>query len=149
MNFTGADLSIGDKAKSSTTNEEQLRYLGVLTRSYNTVVIIIIAVFLNLCYVRGIRLQLIDSIYNTSFSKGITDPEKIQSFANYLFIYCTAVFLQINVEEYSNIIAEQTSTTDPITIENAYKGVITAILAFTASIISRTVINSQSDTDVD
>lgn len=149
MNFTGADITFHRNTQTSSDKQQQLEYLATLTRSYNTVVIIIIAVCLNLYYVYGIRLQLIDSIYGTSFSKNIIKPERAQSLANYLFIYCTAIFLQINVQQYTKIISQQTSTTDQLDIQNSYKGVITAILAFVASIISRTVINSQSDTDID
>lgn len=148
MNFTGADITLHRNTQTSSDKQQQLEYLATLTRSYNTVVIVIIAVSLNLYYVYGIRLQLIDSIYGTNFSKNIIKPERAQSLANYLFIYCTAVFLQINVQEYTKIISQQT-TTDQLDIQNSYKGVITAILAFTASIISRTVINSQNDTDID
>lgn len=149
MNFTGADISMHSGVNASSNQQEQLQYLETLTRSYNTVVIIIIAISLNLYYVYGIRLQLIDSIYGTNFSKNIIKPERAQSLANYLFIYATAIFLQINVQEYTKIISQQTTTTDELTIRNSYNGVITSILAFTASIISRTVINSQRDTDIE
>lgn len=145
MIYTGTDVTLGtmNATSSNVDKVELMKQLQVLNLSIETVKVIVIAVLLNLYFVYLNRVKILDLLNNTDCARRYEKPEKIQDVANIMFIYATGIFLYINSNQFEQVNSVQGKSRDLKAITIAYRSLITAILAFVASLISRVNIETQ------
>lgn len=84
------------KSSSGQVDTQELKYnLNVLNISSDTLVLIIIAIVLNLYYIYRSKVDICDTLNNTSYGKNMPDVSNIPEFANFMFLYITAVFYML------------------------------------------------------
>lgn len=117
--------------------EELKYYLNIFNISYDTLILIIVAISLNLYYVYRSRIDTLDALNNTSCGKNQPSVEWIPEFGNMLFLYITAVFLIINYDDYMRKVNAPCDKRDEVAIAKAYNAFFAALLAYIAAVISR------------
>lgn len=141
MNFTGVFDEDAQRATSSSAEqintEEVLQNLKSINLSFNTVIIILIAIILNLYYIYRTRVDLLDVINRTKCGANLPNVSKLPEFANTLFLYSTAVFLMINYNDYIKKTMISPNKRDEVAIEKSYNTFFSSILAYIATVISR------------
>ena len=126
------------KNSSDKIDVQELKYnLNVLNISSDTLVLIIIAIVLNLYYVYKSKVDICDTLNNTSCGKKMPDASSIPEFGNFMFLYITAVFLVINYDDYMRKLNVPCDKRDKVAITKAYNAFVAALLAYIAAVISR------------
>lgn len=120
------------------TDKQQLKYyLNIFNISYDTLILIIIAISLNLVYIYRSRQDTLDILNNTTCGKNQPNVNWIPEFGNLLFLYITAVFLVINFDDYRRKANAPCDKRDEVDIAKAYNAFVAALLAYIATVISR------------
>ena len=84
-----------NKAKENSEDIHDLyRQLYILNLSLETIYIIIIAIFLNIEFIKWSRIKILDSINNTKNLEKVGDLSDYPKISNLIYIYATGVFLQ-------------------------------------------------------
>lgn len=122
---------------ATVSNEELMKQLAVLNLTIDTLQIILLAIFLNINFVKGEKAKLLDQINNTNFSKSLPDLTDTPRITNLMFIYAGGVFLEINYNSYKEAVAAKGKNRNIKTIRMAWKRVLSSILGFIAAIIGR------------
>lgn len=126
------------KSSSGQVDTQELKYnLNVLNISSDTLVLIIIAIVLNLYYIYRSKVDICDTLNNTSYGKNMPDVSNLPEFANFMFLYITAVFLAINYEDYMRKANAPCDKRDNVAIAKSYNAFVAALLAYIATVISR------------
>lgn len=141
MNFTGVFDEDTQKSTNSSggqiNTKELLENLKSINLSFDTVIIILIAIILNLYYIYRTRIDLLDVINSTECGANLPNVSKLPEFANTLFLYSTAVFLMINYNDYIKKTMISPNKRDVVAIEKSYNTFFASILAYIATVISR------------
>lgn len=129
---------VATNGANKNTEIQDLKYnINVLNVSFDTLVLILIAAGLNLYYVYKLRADACDTLNNTNFAKGLPDESKIPEFVNFLFLYSTSVFFLVNYDDYRNKVNVPCNKRNQVEITKAYNGVVSSLLVYIASVISR------------
>lgn len=115
--------------------EDLVKELNQLNISFDTLLVILLAVILNIYYIYFSKVKVLDKINNTKCAEHLVDGTKIPRISNEMFLYSTAVFLEINFNNYENVIKDKES--DEKSINKAYKQFFSTILVLIATILSR------------
>lgn len=126
-----------DSDGTTNINDELMKELAVLNLTIDTLQIILLAVFLNINFVKVEKVKLLDQINNTNFSKNLPDLTDIPRITNLMFIYSGGVFLEINYNSYKEALSAKGKNRNIKAIRIAWKRVLSSILAFIAAIIGR------------
>ena len=86
-----------NKAKENLEDINDLyRQLYILNLSLETIYIVIIAIFLNIEFIKWSRIKILDSINNTKNLEKVGYLIDYPKISNLIYIYATGVFLLIN-----------------------------------------------------
>lgn len=119
------------------SNAELMKQLGVLNLSLNTLYVILLAVILNINFVKYERAKLLDQINKTNLSKNLPDLSDTPRVTNIMFLYSTGVFLDINYNAFKEVSSVKGKNRNPKAIRRAWKSLLSTILTFIATAISR------------
>ena len=135
----GANNGAAEQNPNNTTpsNAELMKQLGILNLSVNTLYVILLAVILNINFVKGERAKLLDQINKTNLSKGLPDLSDTPRITNIMFLYATGVFLDINYNAFKEVSSVKGKNRNPKAIRRAWKSLLSNILTFIATAISR------------
>ena len=120
--------------ESSVSEEELFKQLNILNISYDSLLLILIAVILNIEFVSGERAKLLDQLNNTNISDSLPDLSRIPIISNEIFLLVTSIFLFINYDAYETSIEDEVSQRDQI---KAFRAFISSFLILVATSISR------------
>lgn len=94
----GQEETISDATEVSM--EDLLKQLNILNISFDALLIIMFAIYLNLEYIHGEKVKVLDQLNNTNISDTLPDLSKIPRISNELFLFTTSIFLFINYDSY-------------------------------------------------
>ena len=120
--------------ESSVSQEELFKQLNILNISYDSLLLILVAVILNIEFVSGERTKLLDQLYNTNISDSLPDLSRIPIISNEIFLLVTSIFLFINYDAYETAIEDDVSQKDQC---KAFRAFISSFLILVATSISR------------
>ncbi len=86
--------------ESSVSEEELFKQLNILNISYDSLLLILVAIILNIEFVSGERAKLLDQLNNTNISDSLPDLSRIPIISNEIFLLVTSIFLFINYFKY-------------------------------------------------
>lgn len=140
--FENINKTEKEKKKNNSTeplisNDELLKQLDILNLSYNTLHVILLAVTLNINYVKWERARLLDEINKTDLSKRLPDLSDTPRITNMMFLYTSGVFLDINYNEYKKVSNVKGKNRSLRAIKRAWKSFLSSLLVFIATTISR------------
>ena len=93
--------------ESSVSREELFKQLNILNISYDSLLLILVAVILNIEFVSGERTKLLDQLNNnTNISDSLPDLSRIPIISNEIFLLVTSIFLFINYDAYETAIED-------------------------------------------
>lgn len=121
----------------NSNNAELMKQLDILNLSLSTLYVILLAVILNIDFVKYERIKLLDQINKTNLSKGLPDLSDIPRITNIMFLYSTGVFLDINYNAFKDVSSVRGKNRNPKAIRRAWKSLLSTILTFIATAISR------------
>lgn len=133
--------TIETEEEASQTNpdidvESLLEQVEILNLSLHTIYVVVIAIFLNIEYIRITRDQLLDQINNTDYSKDEPDVIKIPRITNLMYIYATGIFLTINASQYIEALEADPSEVTPKQKKKAWKAFLSSFLIYIATCIT-------------
>lgn len=120
--------------ESSVSEEELFKQLNILNISYDSLLLILVAIILNIEFVSGERAKLLDQLNNTNISDSLPDLSRIPIISNEIFLLVTSIFLFINYDAYETSIEDEVSQRDQI---KAFRAFISSFLILVATSISR------------
>lgn len=120
--------------ESSVSEEELFKQLNILNISYDSLLLILVAIILNIEFVSGERAKLLDQLNNTNISDSLPDLSRIPIISNEIFLLVTSIFLFINYDAYETAIEDEISQRDQI---RAFRAFISSFLVLVATSISR------------
>ena len=120
--------------ESSVSQEELFKQLNILNISYDSLLLILVAIILNIEFVSGERAKLLDQLNNTNISDSLPDLSRIPIISNEIFLLVTSIFLFINYDAYETSIEDEVSQRDQI---KAFRAFISSFLVLVATSISR------------
>ena len=121
-----------NKAKDNLEDINDLyRQLYILNLSLETIYIVIIAIFLNIEFIKWSRIKILDSINNTKNLEKVGDLSDYPKISNLIYIYATGVFLLINYSEFQNISSLEGSTKKERC--KGFKAFLSSLLIFIAT----------------
>lgn len=120
--------------ESSVSEEELFKQLNILNISYDSLLLILVAIILNIEFVSGERAKLLDQLNNTNISDSLPDLSRIPIISNEIFLLVTSIFLFINYDAYETSIEDEVSQRDKI---KAFRAFISSFLVLVATSISR------------
>ena len=120
--------------ESSVSEEELFKQLNILNISYDSLLLILVAIILNIEFVSGERAKLLDQLNNTNISDSLPDLSSIPIISNEIFLLVTSIFLFINYDAYETSIEDEVSQRDQI---KAFRAFISSFLVLVATSISR------------
>ena len=120
--------------ESSVSEEELFKQLNILNISYDSLLLILVAIILNIEFVSGERAKLLDQLNNTNISDSLPDLSRIPIISNEIFLLVTSIFLFINYDAYETSIEDEVSQRDQI---KAFRAFISSFLVLVATSISR------------
>ena len=136
-NNLNSDSSNSNENTTTTSNSELIQQLQTLNLSIGTIYVILIAIFLNLEYVYGERLKILDALNGTKCSENQTDKGDNPRISNRLFLYATAIFLIINWQGLQKVSQSNDNTIEGIkNKKRAYNSFFASLLIFIATLIS-------------
>lgn len=116
-------------------DSELLKQLNILNISYNGLLMILFAIFLNIQYVGGERTKVLDKLNNTNISECLPDLNDLRKISNEIFLFVTTIFLFINYDGYETALENEAS---PKEQRIAFKSFISTFLVLVATSISKT-----------
>lgn len=119
--------------ESSVSEEELFKQLNILNISYDSLLLILVAIILNIEFVSGERAKLLDQLNNTNISDSLPDLSRIPIISNEIFLLVTSIFLFINYDAYETSIEDEVSQRDQI---KAFRAFISSFLVLVATSIS-------------
>ena len=120
--------------ESSVSEEELFKQLNILNISYDSLLLILVAIILNIEFVSGERAKLLDQLNNTNISDSLPDLSRIPIISNEIFLLVTSIFLFINYDAYETSIEDEVSQKEQI---KAFRAFISSFLILVATSISR------------
>lgn len=120
--------------ESSVPQEELFKQLNILNISYDSLLLILVAIILNIEFVSGERTKLLDQLNNTNISDSLPDLSRIPIISNEIFLLVTSIFLFINYDAYETAIEDDVSQKDQ---RKAFRTFISTFLILVATSISR------------
>lgn len=120
--------------ESSVSEEELFKQLNILNISYDSLLLILVAIILNIEFVSGERAKLLDQLNNTNISDSLPDLSRIPIISNEIFLLVTSIFLFINYDAYETSIEDEVSQREQI---KAFRAFISSFLVLVATSISR------------
>lgn len=120
--------------ESSVSEEELFKQLNILNISYDSLLLILIAVILNIEFVSGERAKILDQLNNTNISDSLPDLSRIPIISNEIFLLVTSIFLFINYDAYETAVEDEVSQRDQ---SKAFRAFISTFLILVATSISR------------
>ena len=120
--------------ESSVSREELFKQLNILNISYDSLLLILVAVILNIEFVSGERIKILDKLNNTNISDSLPDLSRIPIISNEIFLLVTSIFLFINYDAYETAIEDDVSQKDQ---SKAFRAFISSFLILVATSISR------------
>ena len=120
--------------ESSVSQEELFKQLNILNISYDSLLLILVAVILNIEFVSGERTKLLDQLNNTNISDSLPDLSRIPIISNEIFLLVTSIFLFINYDAYETAIEDDVSQKDQC---KSFRAFISSFLILVATSISR------------
>lgn len=133
--------SSSDTSSSSTESkvnyEELIAQINQLNLSFDTLLIILTAILLNIYYVYYTRTQALDTLNNTKYADLLIDGTKLPRITNAMFLYATAIFLEINYSNYENLNSVQGEERNCKEINKAYRTFFSTLLVLIATAMSR------------
>lgn len=118
-------------------NSELIKQLGILNVSIDTLHVILIAVILNINFVKGEKAKLLDAINETNFAENSPDLSDTPRITNIMFLYATGVFLDINYNTFREVSSVKGKNRNPKAIRRAWKSFISSVLNLISVAISR------------
>lgn len=126
-----------DRERSERDSEimELYRQLGILNLSLDTVYVIVIAILLNIEFIKWSIIGTLDKINNTKNAEKIGDLSEVPKMSNLMFIYATGIFLLINFSAFKNSVSsEETAKREKC---KAWKAFLSSLLIFIATGLTR------------
>ncbi|ACD52318.1 UNVERIFIED_ORG: hypothetical protein B2H98_11300 [Clostridium botulinum] len=132
------DSNNSSNESTNTSKSQLIQQLQTLNLSIGTIYVILIAIFLNLEYVYGERLKLLDQLNGTKYSENQSDKGDNPEISNRMFLYATAIFLLINWKNLQQVLAtDDNSETGLKNKRKAYNSFLASLLIFIATLINR------------
>lgn len=137
-NKSSSNSSTSDNSTESEIDYEALiAQVNQLNLSFDTLLVILTAILLNIYYVYYSRTQVLDTLNNTKCAELLIDGTKIPRITNSMFLYSTSVFLEINYSNYEKLNSVQGEQRDINAINTAYRAFFSTLLVLIATAISR------------
>ena len=127
----------GNSAENEIDYEALIAQVNQLNLSFDTLLVILTAILLNIYYVYYTRTQVLDTINNTKCAELLIDGTKIPRISNAMFLYATAIFLEINYSNYEKLDSVQGEQRDTQAINTAYRAFFSTLLVLIATAMSR------------
>ncbi|MBC5630578.1 hypothetical protein H8S20_17105 [Clostridium sp. NSJ-6] len=127
----------GNSAENEIDYEALIAQVNQLNLSFDTLLVILTAILLNIYYVYYTRTQVLDTINNTKCAELLIDGTKIPRISNAMFLYATAIFLEINYSNYEKLDSVQGEQRDIKAINTAYRAFFSTLLVLIATAMSR------------
>lgn len=127
----------GNSAENEIDYEALIAQVNQLNLSFDTLLVILTAILLNIYYVYYTRTQVLDTINNTKCAELLIDGTKIPRISNAMFLYATAIFLEINYSNYEKLDSVQGEKRDTKAINTAYRAFFSTLLVLIATAMSR------------
>ena len=127
----------GNSAENEIDYEALIAQVNQLNLSFDTLLVILTAILLNIYYVYYTRTQVLDTINNTKCAELLIDGTKIPRISNAMFLYATAIFLEINYSNYEKLDSVQGEQRDIKAINTAYRAFFSTLLVLIATVMSR------------
>ena len=89
--------------ESSVSQEELFKQLNILNISYDSLLLILLAIILNIEFVSGERIKVLDKLNNTNMADSLPDLSKIPRISNEIFLLTTSIFLFITKSSKDSI----------------------------------------------
>ena len=119
--------------ESSVSEEELFKQLNILNISYDSLLLILLAIILNIEFVSGERIKILDKLNNTNMADSLPDLSKIPRISNEIFLLTTSIFLFINYDAYETAIEDDVSQKDQC---KAFRAFISSFLILVATSIT-------------
>lgn len=119
--------------ESSVSEEELFKQLNILNISYDSLLLILLAIILNIEFVSGERIKILDKLNNTNMADSLPDLSKIPRISNEIFLLTTSIFLFINYDAFETAIENDASRRDEI---RAFRAFISSFLILVATSIN-------------
>lgn len=126
-----------DSTENEINYEALIAQVNQLNLSFDTLLVILTAILLNIYYVYYTRTQVLDTINNTKCAELLIDGTKIPRISNAMFLYATAIFLEINYSNYEKLDSVQGEQRDAKAINTAYRSFFSTLLVLIATAMSR------------
>lgn len=131
-----------EKTKDDTTtadisNEELIKQLKVLNLSIDTLYVVLLGISLNINYLKGEKVKLLDAINKSNLSEGLPDLSKTNRITSIMFLYSSGIFLDINYKAFKEASSLKGNKRDAKLVRRTWKSYLAALLTFIASGISR------------
>lgn len=137
------DESKNDNNTTDASTESEIDYEALIAQvnqlnlSFDTLLIILTAILLNIYYVYYTRTQVLDTLNNTKCAECLIDGTKIPKISNTMFLYATGIFLEINYSNYEKLNLVQGEDRDTSAINKAYRAFFSTLLVLIATAMSR------------
>lgn len=128
-------MNENDNINEKVQEADLLKQLNIFDISYNALLMILFAIFLNLQYVYGERAKLLDKLNNTNISEQLPNLGDSRKISNQIFLFVTSIFLFINYDGYKTAVESNASSKEQ---NVSFKGFISTLLILVATSISKT-----------
>ena len=126
-----------DSTEGEVDYEALIEQVNQLNLSFDSLLVVLIAILLNIYYIYYTRTQVLDTINNTKCAELLIDGTKIPKITNTMFLYTTAIFLEINYSNYEKLNSVQGNKRDINAINKAYRAFFSTLLVLIATALSR------------
>lgn len=134
-----------DKSKSQNNNENNeetfnrdalIKQLGILNMSLDSIYVILVAVIINIEFIKIEIVRVTDRLNNTNLSEGLPDDSEWPKLTNLMYLYVTGIFLLLNYTLYQEAIAPNNNTTQKEE-SRAFRAFLSSLLIFIATGLSK------------
>lgn len=126
---TTADISI--------SNEEFMKQLKILNLSIDTLYVVLLGISLNINYLKGEKIKILDAINKSNLSEGLPDLTKTNRITSIMFLYSSGIFLDINYKAFKEASSVKGNKRNVKLVRRTWKSYLASLLTFIASAISR------------
>ena len=134
---------------TDTNNQERenlIKTLDMITLSYDTLQIIILAIVLSAVNVNKMKIQLQDQLNDTNYAECLPDTTNIPLITSVMIVYATYTFAQLSQQTLQEQKQISSDINDSKVIA-ASEGYLASILVFIAALIRlNNIINSPTET---
>lgn len=143
-NSTNGNTKGNSNFNSNITDEERnelIKQIGITNLSEFGISLVIYASILNILYLEGQKVKIIDQLNSTNYADTLQDLTEFPKRTNMIFLFVTSIFTGVLYDNYKTALSQTGENRSEKEIRNTYKSFIAILLILLATTMNFEVLN--------